>query len=53
MTFKLLFNYWIIANYLGALIFYLIQRNIPDSLYWFFALGITLTVTFAYQRSSI
>lgn len=48
MTPKLLWNCWIIANYLGAMCWWAWLCSWADVAYWFFAAGITATVTFGY-----
>ena len=50
MEFKLAWNYWIMLNYFGAMVWWACNKSVPDSLYWFFALGITCVVTFGYSR---
>lgn len=50
MSAKLLWNCWIIANYVGAMGWWLYHGSRVDALYWFFAAGITATVTFGYAR---
>jgi len=50
MTPKLLWNCWIIANYLGAMLWCCYWRSWVDVLYWLCAAGITATVTFGYGR---
>jgi DNA-binding transcriptional regulator of glucitol operon len=44
------FNVVIMALYCLATVWWAWHRSYVDSLYWLFALGITATVTFGYQR---
>jgi hypothetical protein len=50
MTAKLWWNVWIMANYIGASIWWLSHGSRADALYWLFACGITGVVTFGYPR---
>lgn len=45
-----LFNFVIMAMYTFATIRWAIAGRWPDAAYWFFALGITATVTFGYRH---
>ena len=45
-----MFNYIFMSMYLMAAIRWACCKHWADSLYWLFALGITATVTFWYQR---
>jgi len=45
-----IFNYVIMSLYLLNIIRWSVERKLGDALYWFFALGITATVTFLYKR---
>ena len=44
------FNVAIMAMYTLAILWWAAHDRWIESLYWFFALGITATVTFGYQR---
>jgi uncharacterized membrane protein YjjP (DUF1212 family) len=50
MTDPRLFNFVIMALYFGAMIWWAWNGKWTDAAYWFFALGITATVTFGYSR---
>lgn len=52
MTFdhRLLFNIFIISIYACTAVWWAYHRSWADVFYWLFALGITATVTFGYQR---
>jgi hypothetical protein len=41
-----IFTYVIMALYTGSIIRFACARMWPDALYWFFALGLTVVVTF-------
>jgi hypothetical protein len=45
-----LFNYCIMALYASAVVRWSIAGKWADASYWFFALGITATVTFLYKH---
>ena len=47
---KLAWNYWIMAQYFGAVVWCYCTGLKAAALYWCLALGITATVTFGYQR---
>lgn len=44
------FNVVIMAMYVLAMFWWAWHGKWADSMYWFFALGLTLVVTFGYQR---
>lgn len=46
---KFYWNCWIIAQYVGAMGWFAYHRSWPNVAYWFFAAGITATVTFWLQ----
>jgi len=45
-----LFNYVIMTLYFLNILRWSYERKVGDAFYWFFALGITATVTFLYKR---
>lgn len=49
MTGKLLWNCWIIANYLGAVAWWGWHGSVWNMAYWLCAAGITVVVTFGLQ----
>ena len=49
MTGKLAWNCWIIANYVGAVVWWGIHRSPWNAAYWACAAGITIVVTFGLQ----
>jgi hypothetical protein len=50
MSWKLMWNCWIIANYLGAMCWWGWWGSWVDVIYWLSAAMITATVTFGYGR---
>lgn len=50
MKLSLAWNIWIMANYGGAILWWLWHGSRVDAFYWLCALGITATVTFGYGR---
>lgn len=44
-----LWNYWIMANYAGCMVWWLVHRSPWNAAYWLCALGITAVVTFGLQ----
>jgi len=50
LTDPITFNFVIMSLYLLALLAHAKAGNWTAAAYWFFALGITATVTFGYQR---
>jgi len=46
----ILFNCWIMFNYLCTACWWALHKKWPDMLYWLSALAITATVTFGYKR---
>ena len=46
---KLLWNYWIMTNYAGAVIWWLCRGSLWNAAYWVFAFGITFVVSFGLQ----
>lgn len=45
-----IFNVVIMVLYLFAAVWWAWHGKYADALYWFFALGLTLVVTFGYER---
>jgi hypothetical protein len=46
----ILFNCWIMLNYLSTAIWWASHRRWADMCYWLSALAITATVTFGYKH---
>lgn len=49
MKLALAWNWWIIANYAGAVLWHLWHGSPWNAAYWFCAMGITLVVTVGLQ----